>query len=162
MFQPKIIYQWGINDGVVPEQSAYPPNVPNNLTIATQDDHFSVVLIKDKNNSIVYKRILEELNIVTLPFLEIETDIPKGLSFKSFIAILLNSKQFIGKEIRINFEGFTDNELNVELRESKVKSKNLIDFLQKIGKLSIDKIPKYKINRESRTYNFTIKAIKNE
>ncbi len=158
--QPKIVYQWGIQDDVVPQPSAYPAHIPNNLTIATQDDHFSVVLIKNKRINVVYKRIMEELNIVTLPFLEIEADIPEGISFKVFIESILRSKRFNG--IRIDFEGFTNKELNIELRESKIKSKSLVDFLIEIGELSINKMPKYIVEREKRTYNFTIKSIKNE
>lgn len=156
--QPKIIYQWGIQDGVVPEQSAYPPNVANKLTIATQDDHFSVVLIKDKLNNRVYKQILEELHILTLPFLEIEADIPQGVNFKSFIESIVKSKRFKG--IRIDFDNFTQEELNSQLREEKVKSNNLVNFLISIGELSIQRMPEYSIERENRTYNFTIKAIK--
>lgn len=158
--QPKIVYQWGILDDVVPEQSAYPPNVANNLTISTQDDHFSVVLIENKSNNVVFDKILEELYFVTLPFLGIEAVIPKGINFKSFIESILRSKRFEG--IRIDFKGFLEDELNVELREGKIKSESLVEFLIEVGKLSINKMPKYSIKRENRTFNFTIKAIKDE
>ncbi|NDV43113.1 esterase/lipase family protein [Flagellimonas sediminis] len=151
--QPKMVYQYGIYDTVVPQQSAYPPNVRTQLTEATNDDHFSVVLIKDKNNNPLFDRIIRELNIVTLPFLGVQIGIPQGTSFKFIIDTTASRLKF-----KINYVGFSKSELNTPLRASNVSATNLTDFLEEIGDLTINKIPDYTVLQQRGTLNFTLKV----
>lgn len=152
--QPKIVYQYGIYDDVVPEPSAYPANIMNNLTVATEDDHFSVVLIKDTKNNVVYKRILDELYIVTLPFLGLDVGIPEGVTFKFFIETITSRLNLV----TIDFQGFNKIELQTSLKPVNIKATNFRDFIIEVGNNTINKLPKYSVLQERGTLNFIIKT----
>lgn len=152
--QPKIVYQsGGEHDTVVPEVSAIPPNVPTKLTERTTDDHFSVVLIKNRDSNFLYKRIIRELEIVTLPFLHMDTGIPEGATFQFFIETIASRLK-----IKIDFDGFSQKHLLTKLRAENLNSNNLNDFFIKVGELAINKIPEYSVIQERGTLNFTLKS----
>lgn len=152
--QPKIVYQYGIYDDVVPESSAYPANVPNNLTVATEDDHFSVVLISDTQNNTVFKRILDELYIVTLPFIGIDVGIPDNVTFELFIETITSRLELV----TIDFQGFDKKELEYTLKPGNISSTDFRDFIIQIGNKSIKRLPKYSVIQERGTLNFTLKT----
>ncbi len=61
---PTLIYQSGHQDIIVSRQSAIPTNVLTINTISTEDDHSSVLLIKDRNSNQVFQRLLKELELL--------------------------------------------------------------------------------------------------
>ena len=151
--KPRIIYQSGNQDTVVSRQAAIPPNVRREDTISTQDDHFSVVLIKNASSNSLLDFILRELDSVTLPMMYGDAEVPEGTPFKFFIETVVAR---IG--VRIDFEGFTEAELNTKLRNGRISKPNFKDFLLQVGELTINKIPEYTIEKEHGTSNFTIKS----
>ncbi|XOV94426.1 MAG: esterase/lipase family protein [Bacteroidota bacterium] len=152
--KPKIVYQYGIYDKVVPEASAYPPNVPNDLTVATGDDHSSVLLIKNSESNTIYNRLLDELYIVTLPFIALDVGIPEGVTFKFFIETIVSRL----KNVTINFDGFSKKELSSRLKSGSITSTDFRDILIKVGSFSLSRLPEYTIIQERGTLNFTLKA----
>lgn len=151
---PKIVYQGGNQDTVVPRQSAIPPNVPGKLIESTTDDHFSVLLIKTGKNHALFNRIISELNVVLQPFLSIEVDVPQDTPFGFLITTIASRTK-----LHVDTSCFTKDELDTKLREDKISSASVEDFFIKIGNLSIYAFPKYSVTRERGTLNYTFSKI---
>jgi len=153
-YLPKLVYQGGNQDTVVPPQSAIPPNVPSKLVENTTDDHFSVLLIKNSKNHALFNRIIGELNVVLQPFCSIEVDVPQDTPF-GFLVTTIASRN----KLTVDTSCFTRGELDAKLREDKINSTSVEDFLIKIGNLSINTFPKYSVTRERGTLNYTFSKI---
>ena len=150
--KPRIVYQWGNQDSdVVPRQSAIPPNVSIYDTITTPDDHFSVLLIKDRANNQVFDKVIEELKIVLQPFSAIDVGVSEGTPFKFFIETLASKLNF-----KVNFEGFSENELDSKLRADNISSSTIEQLFFDVARLTIVNFPKFIVNREKGTLNFII------
>lgn len=148
-FSPKVVYQGGHQDTIVPRQSAVPPNVPGELIMNTADDHFSVLLINDSNNNIVYNRIIKELNIVLQPFLGIEIYVVQGTPFEFLVNTI--ASRF---KLKVDLSCFSKDKLNMKLRSDTISSTSMEDFFLKIGNLVINKFPEYSVKRERGTSNY--------
>lgn len=153
-YLPRIVYQGGNQDTVVPRQSAIPPNVPAKLVESTTDDHFSVLLIKNSKNHALFDRIKRELNVVLQPFFSIEVDVPQDTPF-GFLVTTVASKN----KLQVDTTCFTKDELEAKLREDKINSTSVEDFFIKIGNLSINAFPRYSVTRERGTLNYTFSKI---
>jgi hypothetical protein len=152
--RPKILYQFGNQDTVVPEQSAIPANVEINNTVRTQDDHFSVLLVKDRRSNPLFIKILNELRLTTQPFLAIDISIPAGSSFRDIVNILTAKLK-----IRVNFKGFSESELDTLLRETTISSYSIDELFNKLAKQSTSKFPQFVIEREKNTDNYILTKI---
>lgn len=149
--RPRLVYQNGNQDTIVPRQSAIPPNVSITDTITTPDDHFSVLLIKERTNNQLFAKIVKELKIVLQPFIAIDIGVPEGVTFKFFIETMT-----MRLKIKVDFEGFSDKELNIKLRSGNVNSSTIEEFFFDVSKLTTAKFPKFSVIREKGTLNFLI------
>lgn len=149
--RPRLIYQSGNQDTVVPRQSAIPPNVSINDTITTPDDHFSVLLIKDRTNNQVFAKVIEELGIVLQPFAAIDVGVSEGIPFKFFLETLASKLKF-----KVSFERFSEDELNSKLRADNISSTTIEELFFDVASLTIVNFPKFTVNREKGTLNFVI------
>lgn len=150
-FRPKVIYQHGNQDTVVLRQAAIPPNVHINDTISTSDDHFSVLLIKDRNNNLVLEKIIEELGFVLQPFYVIDISVPNGTTFRFLV------ETFAAKSnIKVNFKGFSETDLNTTLREGKITSHTVEDTFYRAADLTINSFPAFKIEKEIHNNHYTL------
>lgn len=146
---PKIVYQSGHQDTIVPRQSAIPPGVSVEFVESTADDHFSILLIKNSKNHSVFNRIIKELNIVLQPFLSIEIDIPENTQFGFLIETIASKNR-----IKVDLSCFDDKELISKLRAEKINSRTLEDLFLQVGDLTVDVFPKYIVKKEKGTLNY--------
>ncbi|SOD81064.1 lipase family alpha/beta hydrolase [Spirosoma fluviale] len=148
-YKPKIVYQSGNQDTVVPRQSAIPPNVPTDSTISTSDNHFSVLLFKDRRNNLIFETILKELKIVLQPFGSVEVGIDDQTPFGFFVDAVASSLN-----IKVDKSCFSLEELKTPLREGNISGNSVEEFFTKVGDFSINKLPEYTVKKDGRTLNY--------
>lgn len=141
---PKMIYQSGNQDTVVPRGAAIPPHTPGECIINTADNHFSVLLIKDSKNNIVFNRIINELNLLLQSFNSVVVAVVQNTPFGFLIETM--AAKF---NISIDFSCFTEEELSAKLRADTVNSLTVEDFFLKLRNLSITPIPPYTVKKEA-------------
>lgn len=151
-YLPKVIYQTGNQDTIVPRPSAVPPNVHSDYVESTSDDHFSILLIKNSKNNAVFRTVIKELNGVLQPFKSVEADVPQDTPFQFFVEAM--ASRF---GVQINISCFSPTELSAKLRAGKINSSSVEDFFLQTGNLSIHTFPKYTVERERGTTNYTFK-----
>ena len=149
---PRIIYQKGIMDKVVEGQAAIPPNVNDLDTIVTDDDHYSILSIRQDGNNKAYKRILNEIIQLRDEWTDIyrlntpvNVVFEENILFRSAVAVLLDDG------ITFEFNNFSEDQLNAPLRAGNIEAQNTIAAVKRLRFLSIEngKIPKYKIKIEN-------------
>ncbi|WP_324680808.1 esterase/lipase family protein [Hymenobacter sp. GOD-10R] len=150
---PKIIYQGGNQDIIVPRQSAIPPNVQSNLVVNTDDDHSSILLIRNKKINTVFNRIIKELTGLLQPFKSVNIYIPDNTLFNYFVRIMTDR---IG--IQVDLSCFSSEELNMVLRTGYINGSTVEDFFLKIGDMVIDRFPKYGVEFKNNILSFYKKA----
>lgn len=152
--QPRVIYQGGNQDDVVPEISAIPPGVPFDQRILTFDDHSSVVLIGDRFNNDLYSKTQNELKKAIQPFVAVHLEIPSDvpLSFRAFLELTKDALNIDSWK----FQGWENGELDVILKPGCISGDTLEDFLQKLAKFAVYQIPMFMLFHERGTLNFTI------
>lgn len=153
-YLPKIVYQSGNQDTIVPRASGVPPGVPSSLVESTADNHFSILLIKDSKNNALFSRIIKELNIVIQPFFGVEVYVEQGTPFGFLLETM--AAQF---KVQIDTSCFIKEELDTKLRADKINSTSVEDFFFRIGELAITKLPEYTVKKERGTLNYTFHKI---
>ncbi len=151
--QPRILYQTGNQDVVVKEIAAVPPGVKKEDTAYTSDDHYSVVLIKDRTNNTLYQKILQDLFIVIQPFIGVNVGVAEGMPFQEYLELMARN---LG--IKVAFDGFTVGELSTPLREGSVAAATVQDFFFQVAALADRPLRKFDIKREKGTLNYVLKA----
>ena len=149
--KPRMIYQSGNQDTVVNRQSAIPPNVDSNDTISTADDHFSILLINDRANNVLYSTLIRELKQSLQPFMSVDTSVIHGTPFSFLIKTLASALNF-----RVEFQNFSDQELNMPLKEGTIKCNTIEELFLRTAALSIDRFPDFQIDNEPKTLNYIL------
>lgn len=148
--KPKCIYQSGDQDKIVPEGSAIPEGISSANCLYTSDDHFSVLSIHKTDSNQTYSRILKELSeIVSFNSGNIVVDAPINLtiptpcSFKQAAIILVNSA-----ESTIEFNGFSEKELNTPLPPQSITRKNTMEAIKALALLANNEIGPFQIEKD--------------
>jgi pimeloyl-ACP methyl ester carboxylesterase len=139
---PKMIYQSGNQDTVVPRGAAIPPNTSGEYIINTADNHFSVLLIRDSRNNTIFNRIINELHLLLQSFNSVVVAVIQNTPFGFLIETM--AAKF---NISIDLSCFTEEELSVKLRAETVNSLTVEDFFLKLRSLSVTPIPPYTVKR---------------
>lgn len=148
--KPKIIYQSGHQDTVVPRTSAVLANVSADVVENTSDDHFSVLLIKNSRSNTVLQRIIKELNLLIQPIGGVDVGVPQDTPFGPFVLAIAAKLK-----VRVDLACFSPLELQTLLRSDNVRSTSIEDFFVKVGDLASSKLPAYEVIRENGTKNYT-------
>lgn len=153
--QPYLVYQSGNQDeDIVPEASAIPPNVPAKDTVSTQDDHFSVLLIKDRTNNQLFERIIKELNRILQPFSAIDIAVAEGTPFQFFVEMIASRLK-----IKTDMSCFSKEELATRLRADQITSSSVEDLFMRAGDLAISALPGYIVKKEKGTSTYLFNKI---
>lgn len=147
---PKVVYQSGNQDLVVPEGSAIPAGVTFNDRIDTSDNHYSVLSIEDPASHTPYIRLIRELKDILIleqqqgTFDEVNGEvtfnIPENYSFKQVAELLAETAN-----CTIQFKGFSEIELNILLKSQELSKVNTFKALEALQYIGQSIIPKYNI-----------------
>ena len=148
---PQIYYQSGSQDNVVPPLSAIPSEVKTEFTARTNDDHFSVLNIQDRNNNTLFRAIVDKLNSVLQPFRMVDSSIPAGVKFRDFIEVISPKLN-----IRVSFEGFTEEELNTPLRAGGLQGSTVEKYLKKIGDHTVQPIREFEVKLINEKFDYIL------
>jgi len=154
--RPKIVYQSGNQDTIVRRQAAIPPNVPANLIESTTDNHFSVVLVKNKKDNTLYGRIIRELDILTRPFVHINVSHQDGEPFGPYVEAILSSKLL---NIEIDFVGYTTEELQTPLfncGKGNIIATSVEEFVRFAYERASRTIPDFKFERSEASQKYLV------
>jgi len=152
--QPRIYYQTGKQDTVVCEAAAIPGIINMEDTTTTQDNHFSVLLIKDPNQNHLFRTILRELTAAVKPHQGIDIGIAEGTNVGVLLGILATRLK-----IQLDLTAFTAEELAQPLRQGNLSDASAADLIGKIGQLTIGPFPLYTVEEVGASNHYIIKKI---
>lgn len=154
--KPQIYYQSGSQDDVVPSLSAIPSEIQTELTARTSDTHFSVLEIHDRNNNTLFRAIINKLSSVLQPFVMTNLSVPSGVKFKDFIEVISPTLN-----IRVKFEGFTDNELNIHLRAGDLTCSSVEEFFNQLKNQTVQPIREFEVKSNNNNFDYILRINNN-